>query len=722
MSVEGDSDANAEEEDPPPCIGGGSATAAVEKCRDTAGRAFGRPDGPSEDSKSEKSDSDSVVSIEDDVDERVAEECAVGPFFFRMPSWMGYVNALQNLCSPNERSENDSGNSPTAGAAASHKGVSSAVVGQPRRVPVQARPTALQTQALRPRQAAASPPVGLLGVPAPPRARQAPLAAIRELPPQYDSATYDELRAPSAREREGENSGRPFPDPMALGLVLDREITSARGGSTSSRVLAGHIGGPDRGTAVLVTELALPRPIDGTQLRMFSAGLRASALARDDLCMPLGAVPGGRGVWVAWSDAVGACAAEESGCALPLAEALRKEPAFGPRWRLAVARQLCVALVALHDAGRSHGSVAPRSIWVTQRGDLGVMEAGLVDALLGAGVLREPRELFACLGLEFAKYSAPEAWQVPRKVGPPADIWALGLVLLEILGGASPCNHECTTLEQLRAKVPSMGTQTPHIRAGCLLSKLPTVARRAIAACLNPLPSARPEAQQVLFTLAAPADDAPNDMSSLISGPLTVRSSQLQVQRRGQLLRQGSNEQRLPPQRGAIRPLHAQYEESSAETFVPAPRRKSWLRSTPAAESSAQQRLAAATRERGPSMSLLRTSPSTTTGGSAPSRVLRVRRVPELSLSVVAGVTTGQALQDGHGAHGPHAPSLPGPPLPGLFGGSSHWHAFGNPRECATVAFAYAGGATNDDLPMTVNEWARPSCTYLWTTHGQHPT
>merc|ERR1740116_155582 len=128
---------------------------------------------------------------------------------------------------------------------------------------------------------------------------------------------------------------------MALGLVLDREITSARGGSTSSRVLAG----------------------------------------------PLGAVPGGRGVWVAWSDAVGACAAEESGCALPLAEALRKEPAFGPRWRLAVARQLCVALVALHDAGRSHWSVAPRSIWVTQRGDLGVMEAGLVDALLGAGVL-----------------------------------------------------------------------------------------------------------------------------------------------------------------------------------------------------------------------------------------------------------------------------------------------------------------------------------------------
>lgn len=172
----------------------------------------------------------------------------------------------------------------------------------------------------------------------------------------------------------------------------------------------------------------------------------------------------------------------------------------GP-WRLSVARQICSALSGLHGAGKSHGSLAPRNIWVGPGPEVILVEAGLVDALLGAGVLSEA-DLLACLGLEFARYIAPEGWQVPRQGGPAADSWALGLVLLEVLGEMRPPNPDCNSLRQLAAKVlPKRGQHSPQLPAS-----LPEATRHIIQACLSASPDARPDVQQVLLSLAAPAE------------------------------------------------------------------------------------------------------------------------------------------------------------------------------------------------------------------------
>merc|ERR1712039_478173 len=90
-----------------------------------------------------------------------------------------------------------------------------------------------------------------------------------------------------------------------------------------------------------------------------------------------------------------------------------------------------------------------------------IFETGFVDALLQTHALSEA-DLLACLGLEFARYMAPEGWQVPRQAGAPADSWALGLILLEVLAGAAPPNSDCMTLQSLAAKMlPKRGIYAP---------------------------------------------------------------------------------------------------------------------------------------------------------------------------------------------------------------------------------------------------------------------
>jgi len=195
-----------------------------------------------------------------------------------------------------------------------------------------------------------------------------------------------------------------------------------------------------------------------------------------------------------------------------LLEALRVEPPHDCAWRLTVARNICVAVVALHNLGRYHGSLAPRNFWVAENGDVYVMEAGLVDALLKVGVLHD-HDLLACLGLEFARYMAPEGWQVPRRGGASADVWALGLVLLEVLGGAGSPNRDCPTLRQLSAKLlPKRGIYKPQVNIAGPIGSLPKVAQCAILSCFNEDPNARPTAQDLLFSLAAPSEGIRHEM------------------------------------------------------------------------------------------------------------------------------------------------------------------------------------------------------------------
>mmetsp|Transcript_66675 Transcript_66675/g.124520 ORF Transcript_66675/g.124520 Transcript_66675/m.124520 type:complete len:688 (+) Transcript_66675:55-2118(+) len=344
-----------------------------------------------------------------------------------------------------------------------------------------------------------------LDLPVHPRMRPQPLSAIQEdaEPYKFNSAIFAEVDMHGLE---------------ALGLELAGDLCPAvRGLRGQGRICRGHIRcgrlakrvrhGALLDEYLLVTELALPTEADAPKVSRLSAALRERMVARDDVCAPLGATLArlkrkGDAVWIAWSDPVGAaCKYSEAVC---LAEVLLSHPPPDSEWRLATAERICEALAGIHAAGHSHGSLAPRSIWISRTtGAVSISDCGLIDALLASGIISTKDDVLQQLGVEFGRYVAPEVWQTRRPSGPAGDMYALGLVLMELLGEAGPPFPDCASVNQLAAKA-SFGHSMPLATArGSTIGQLP-FAQHTIDQCLSQMPGARPMARDVLSSLAVP--------------------------------------------------------------------------------------------------------------------------------------------------------------------------------------------------------------------------
>jgi serine/threonine-protein kinase len=121
-----------------------------------------------------------------------------------------------------------------------------------------------------------------------------------------------------------------------------------------------------------------------------------------------------------------------------LDELLKREGRLAPKRAAGLIMQVATTLDALHDAGILHRNVKPGSIIV--EGSQPVEHAYLTDTGLahheGMEMLT-PSENF----LDNVDYLAPEI-ALSREVGPPADVYALGCVLFELVTGISPMRRE----------------------------------------------------------------------------------------------------------------------------------------------------------------------------------------------------------------------------------------------------------------------------------------
>lgn len=109
---------------------------------------------------------------------------------------------------------------------------------------------------------------------------------------------------------------------------------------------------------------------------------------------------------------------------LPLAEALR------------IVRMLSAAVDAIHAAGIVHRDIKPGNVFLTNAGGVVLMDFGIAGAAGPDGADRLTR---AGETLGTMAYAAPEQvagdWE---QVGPAADVWAIGVVLYELLSGTTP--------------------------------------------------------------------------------------------------------------------------------------------------------------------------------------------------------------------------------------------------------------------------------------------
>jgi serine/threonine-protein kinase len=94
-----------------------------------------------------------------------------------------------------------------------------------------------------------------------------------------------------------------------------------------------------------------------------------------------------------------------------------------------IGRQLCAGLAAAHAQGVLHRDLKPASILIDDDGLVRITDFGITSARTGAG--KSPRT-----GAPL--YKAPEQLLTGASLSERTDVYALGVVLYELLAGRHP--------------------------------------------------------------------------------------------------------------------------------------------------------------------------------------------------------------------------------------------------------------------------------------------
>lgn len=162
-----------------------------------------------------------------------------------------------------------------------------------------------------------------------------------------------------------------------------------------------------------------------------------------------------------------------------LAELLDLRRRLSPPEACSLAIDICEALTAAHALGIVHRDVKPQNVIVTAKPN-GVARAKLLDfgiALTDAGLGERLTMTEAVIGTP--SYMSPEQLRALRLTDVRTDIWAVGVMLYEMLMGRLPWIAESVAdlaVRQRMEQPPALRLLLPHIPAGL---------ENAVAACLS---------------------------------------------------------------------------------------------------------------------------------------------------------------------------------------------------------------------------------------------
>jgi hypothetical protein len=150
---------------------------------------------------------------------------------------------------------------------------------------------------------------------------------------------------------------------------------------------------------------------------------------------------------------------------------------------VAVGHELCLALQVLHEAGIIHRDLKPENVFLCQNGRIVLTDFGIVKAVRDGAAVDGYRDSTDVIGTP--GFMAPELMS-GRDLGPPSDVFALGVLLYNIVTNRLPFEG-ATPLDMFKAA--AAGTY-PDPR-----SFAPTLSPEfceLLKACMQPNPRRRP--------------------------------------------------------------------------------------------------------------------------------------------------------------------------------------------------------------------------------------
>ncbi|MFG3407714.1 protein kinase [Streptomyces sp. NPDC048142] len=173
-----------------------------------------------------------------------------------------------------------------------------------------------------------------------------------------------------------------------------------------------------------------------------------------------------------------------------LAEQVKRNGPMSPAGLRRLTAGLAEALRDIHRAGVVHRDLKPSNVLLTDGGpkviDFGISRPYDSDLRTETGKL-----------IGSPPYMAPEQFQRPREVGPPADVFALGAVIVHAATGRGPFDSESPYI---------VAYQVVHDQPD--LGGVPEDLAPLVARCLAKDPAGRPTPDEVMEALLPPSYDA----------------------------------------------------------------------------------------------------------------------------------------------------------------------------------------------------------------------
>jgi eukaryotic-like serine/threonine-protein kinase len=155
-----------------------------------------------------------------------------------------------------------------------------------------------------------------------------------------------------------------------------------------------------------------------------------------------------------------------------LQSVLEEKTRLAPEVAVEIARQVCQALEAAHGVGIIHRDLKPQNIMLDSTGRVVVMDFGLARTLRGNGLTQQG----AFLGT--IEYMSPEQ-ALGTDLDQRSDIFALGLILYELLTGELPFGAENALVSLIKR------TKEAAVPVSQVMSTMPGALDAIVSRCLE---------------------------------------------------------------------------------------------------------------------------------------------------------------------------------------------------------------------------------------------